>query len=171
MKVVFLEDVEGKARVGDVKEVADGYARNYLFPRRLAAPATPHYLNIARAKAEKEARRQARLDQEAQERLLPRLAGKSFTVQVRVGQQGRMFGAVTSQDIAEVVRQETGVELDHRQVALGEPIRETGTYTVTLRLTRNVHAQIEVQVVPLGGEPAAPAEEAPAEEAGPETEG
>lgn len=171
MKVVFLEDVEGKARLGDVKEVADGYARNYLFPRRLAAPATPHYLSIARAKAEKEARRQARLDQEAQERLLPRLAGKSFTVQVRVGQQGRMFGAVTSQDIAEVVRQETGVELDHRQVALGEPIRETGTYTVTLRLTRNVHAQIEVQVVPLGGEPAAPAEEAPAEEAGPETEG
>jgi large subunit ribosomal protein L9 len=160
MKVVFLQEVEGKARVGEVKEVADGYARNYLFPRKLAAPATPHYISMARAKAEKEARRQARLDQEAQEKLLPRLAGLSLRIEVRVGEQGKLFGSVTALDIAEALRQQAGVELDHRQVLLAEPIRELGSFPVGLRLTRNVQAQVTVEVVPLGG--AAQAEAPPA---------
>ncbi|HXG41284.1 MAG TPA: 50S ribosomal protein L9 [Dehalococcoidia bacterium] len=157
MKVVFLEEVEGKARVGEVREVADGYARNYLFPRKLAAPATPHYISMARAKAEKEARRQARLDQEAQERLLPKLEGRSLRIQVRVGEQGKLFGSVTALDVARAVQEQTGVELDHRQVLLAEPIRELGSFPVGLRLTRNVHAQVTVEVVPLGSDEAAAA--------------
>jgi len=161
MKVVFLEEVEGKARVGEVREVADGYARNYLFPRKLAAPATPHYISMARAKAEKEARRQARLDQEAQEKLLPRLEGRSLRIEVRVGEQGKLFGSVTALDIAEALKEQAGVELDHRQVLLSEPIREVGTFPVELRLTRNVHARVTLEVVPLGaGEaPAASSQE------------
>ena len=75
MKVVFLEEVEGTARVGEVKNVADGFARNYLLPRRLAAPATDHYIGIATAKAEKDARRQARLDDETRTHLLPKVEG------------------------------------------------------------------------------------------------
>jgi len=149
MKVVFLEDVEGKARVGEVKEVADGYARNYLFPRKLAAPATPHYINIARAKAEKEARRQAKLDQEAREKVLPKVEGKTLRIPVRVGEQGKLFGSVTAADIAEALQAATGVELDHRQVQLPQPIRELGTFQVSLRLTRNVSAQVTVEVVPV----------------------
>ena len=164
MKVVFLEEVEGKARVGEVKEVADGYARNYLFPRKLAAPATPHYIGMARAKAEKEARRQARLDQEAQEKLLPRLEGRSLRIEVRVGEQGKLFGSVTALDIAEALREQACVELDHRQVLLAEPIREVGTFSVTLRLTRNVQAQVTVEVAPQGSAEA-PASAQEAEEA------
>ncbi len=149
MKVVFLEDVEGKARVGEVKEVADGYARNYLFPRKLAAPATPHYISMARAKAEREARRQAKLDQEAREKVLPKVEGKALRIPVRVGEQGKLFGAVTSTDIAEALQAATGVALDHRQVELPQPIREVGTFQVSLRLTRNVSVQVTVEVVPL----------------------
>jgi large subunit ribosomal protein L9 len=79
MKVVFMEEVEGTARVGEVKNVADGFARNYLLPRRLAAPATDHYVAIAQARAEKDARRQDRLDDEARAHLLPKMEGRSVT--------------------------------------------------------------------------------------------
>src|SRR3990172_9133901 len=159
MKVVFLEEVEGTARVGEVKNVADGFARNYLLPRRLAAPATPHYLNIAQARAEKEARRQSRLDEEAQQYLLPKVDGRALTMEVRVGEQQKLFGSVTARDIAEALQEATGVELEHRQVELREPIRELGDHEVTVKLTRNVHAQITVNVSALGGLGGLPAAE------------
>ncbi len=123
MRVVFLEEVEGTARTGDVKNVADGFARNYLLPRKLAAPATDHYINIAQAKAGKEERRQEKVDEEARDRVLPKLQ------------------AVTR------------VELEHRQVDLKEPIRELGGHEVTIRVTRNVLATVTVNVVPVGGLP------------------
>lgn len=151
MKVVFLEEVEGTARTGDVKNVADGFARNYLLPRRLAAPATDHYITIAQAKANKEARRQEKVDDEARARLLPKVDGKSLTIEVRVGEQGKLFGSVTARDIAEAVQAETRVELEHRQVDLREPIREVGSHEVTIKLTRNVLATVTVDVQPLGG--------------------
>ncbi|HEU4759646.1 MAG TPA: 50S ribosomal protein L9 [Dehalococcoidia bacterium] len=161
MKVVFLEEVEGTARVGEVKNVADGFARNYLLPRRLAAPATDHYIGIATAKAEKDARRQARLDDETRTHLLPKVEGLTLTIEVRVGEQGKLFGSVTTRDIAEALQQATAIEVEHRQVDLREPIRELGSREVTVNLTRNVPATITVNVEPLGGLPAA--EEAPPE--------
>ena len=184
MKVVFLEEVEGSGHVGEIKNVANGFARNFLLPRGLAAAPTAHYLAIAQAKAEKDAKRQVRLDEGAREHLLPKLEGKSVTMAVRVGEQGKLFGSVTPRDIAEAVQAGTGIELEHRQVAVGRPIRELGSYTVTLRLTRNVHVPLTVDVVSLGGEPegALPEEgasqaqevleegEIEAEEAGAETE-
>ncbi|HLC28836.1 MAG TPA: 50S ribosomal protein L9 [Dehalococcoidia bacterium] len=151
MRVVFLEEVEGTARPGDVKNVADGFARNYLLPRKLAAPATDHYISIAQAKATKEARRQDRLDEEARDRLLPQVDGKSVRIEVRVGEQGKLFGSVTGRDIAELLHEATRVELEHRQVDIKEPIRELGAHEVTVKLTRNVHATITVNVEPLGG--------------------
>jgi large subunit ribosomal protein L9 len=99
MKVVFLEEVEGTARTGDVKNVAGGFARNYLLPRKLAAPATEHYINIAQQKATKEGRRQVKLDDDAQ-KLVPQVDGKEITIEVRVGDQEKMFGSVTARDIA-----------------------------------------------------------------------
>jgi len=153
MKVVFLEEVEGTARTGDVKNVADGFARNYLLPRKLAAPATEHYIAVAEQKATKEAKRQDRLDGEAKERLLPLVEGQEMTIEVLVGEQGKLFGSVTSRDIAERLHADTGVELEHRQVALNQPIREIGTHEVPVKLTRNVIANITVHVHPEGGMP------------------
>jgi large subunit ribosomal protein L9 len=155
MKVVFLEEVEGTARTGEVKNVADGFARNYLLPRRLAAPATEHYIAIAQAKATKEARRQERLDEEARRHVLPKVDGKSVRIEVRVGEQGKLFGSVTARDIAEALQEATHVELEHRQVDLREPIRQLGSYQVPVKLTRNVVATVTVEVAQLGAEEAA----------------
>lgn len=165
MKVVFMEEVEGTARVGEIRNVADGFARNYLLPRRLAAPATEHYIAIAQARAEKEARRQARLDEEARTYLLPKMEGAAVTIEVRVGEQGKMFGSVTARDIAGALQEATGVELEHRQVDLRQPIRELGSQEVTVKLTHNVHLQVMVNVEPLGGMPEAEAEAEVAAEA------
>ncbi len=171
MKVVFMEEVEGTARVGEVKNVADGFARNYLLPRRLAAPATDHYITIAAARAEKEAHRQTRLDEEAEEHLVPKMEGQSVTIEVRVGEQGKLFGSVTARDIAEALQEATSVELEHRQVDLRQPIREVGSQEVTIKLTRNVHVPVTVNVEPLGGMPEVEeAEEAPEGAEEPETE-
>lgn len=152
MKVVFLEEVEGTALAGDVKNVADGFARNFLLPRKLAAPATEHYIAIASAKATKYARRQDRLDEEARERVLPLVEGKSVTIEARVGEQDKMFGSVTTRDIAEALQAETKVELEHKQVDLRQPLREVGTHEVPIKLTRNVIATVTVNVTKLGGE-------------------
>jgi large subunit ribosomal protein L9 len=162
MRVVFLEEVEGTARTGDVKNVAGGFARNYLLPRKLAAPATKHYIEIANAKATKEARKQSKLDEDAQ-RLLPQIDGKAITIEVRVGDQEKLFGSVTARDIAEKLLEATKIELEHRQIDLKQPIRELGSHPVKVKLTRNVIATVTVNVEPLGGlhEEAA---EAPAEE-------
>ena len=160
MRVVFLEEVEGTARTGDVKNVADGFARNYLLPRKLAAPATDHYINIAQAKAGKEERRQEKVDEEARDRVLPKVDGKSLEIEVRVGEQGKLFGSVTARDIAEALQAATRVELEHRQVDLKEPIRDLGAHEVTVKVTRNVLATVTVNVVPVGG---FPTEEAPEE--------
>jgi large subunit ribosomal protein L9 len=168
MKVVFMEEVEGTARVGEVKNVADGFARNYLLPRKLAAPATDHYITIAQARAEKEARGQVRLDEEAREHLVPKMEGQSVTIEVRVGDQGKLFGSVTARDIAEALQEATGVELEHRQVDLRQPIREIGSHEVTVKLTRNVPVQVAVNVEPLGGMPEG--EEAPEAAGEPEEE-
>ena len=153
MKVVFLEEVEGTARTGDVKNVANGFARNFLLPRKLAAPATDHYITIAQAKAGKEAKRQERLDDEARDRLLPIVDGTSLRIEVRVGEQGKLFGSVTARDIAELLQDATRIEVEHRQVDLRDPIRELGAHEVTVKLTRNVLATITVNVEPLGGLP------------------
>lgn len=172
MKVVFMEEVEGTARVGEIKNVADGFARNYLLPRRLAAPATDHYIAIAQARADKEARRQERLDDEARVHLLPKMEGRSITIEVRVGEQGKLFGSVTARDIAEMLQAETGIEMEHKQVDLRQPIRDLGAHEVMVKLTRNVHVLVTVNVEPLGGMPegAAAGGEAGAEEPAAEPE-
>ena len=155
MKIVFLEEVEGSGRIGEIKEVADGFARNYLLPRRLAAAATPADIRRAGARAEKEARRQAVLDDEAQG-VAEKLAGAVITIRARVGEQGRLYGSVTAADIAEEVSKLAGREIEHRQVLLSEPLKELGTREIGIRLTRNVEAPVQVEVA---------SEEGPAEAA------
>jgi large subunit ribosomal protein L9 len=173
MKVVFLEEVEGTARTGDVKNVSGGFARNYLLPRKLAAPATDHYIAIATAKATKEARRQSKLDEDAQ-RLLPQIDGKEITIEVRVGDQEKLFGSVTTRDIAEQLAAATKIDIEHRQIDLKQPIRDLGAHAVKVKLTRNVIATVTVNVEPIGGrveaEAPAAAEPVAEETAEPEAE-
>jgi large subunit ribosomal protein L9 len=167
MKVVFLEEVEGTARTGDVKNVAGGFARNYLLPRKLAAPATAHYINIAQQKATKEGRHQVKLDDEAQ-KLVPQVDGKVITIEVRVGDQNKMFGSVTARDIAEQLAKVTKIDLEHRQIDLRQPIRELGSHQVKVKLTRNVLATVTVNVYPIGGLPVPEAAAPEVEEETPE---
>ena len=147
MKVVFFEDVEGTADVGDVKVVKNGFARNFLLPQGLAGPTTPPNLQRANSLAEKEARRQAKLDGEAvvhQERL----EGYAVTFEARVGETGRLYGSVTNRDIAQKVEESSGIEIDPRAVLLSEPIRDLGTRSATIKFTRNVSVDIIVVVEP-----------------------
>ena len=146
MKVVFLETVEGSGAMGEVRDVAPGYARNYLLPRGFAAPATPSLLRRAEELAEVEVGRQRVQDGHAHE-LVGKLAGATLVAAVRVGEQGRLYGSVTSADIAEKAGEILGEELERRRILLPEVIRNVGLYTVPLRLSRNVTAEVQVAVV------------------------
>jgi len=155
MKVVFLESVEGTAQAGEVKEVKNGFARNYLLPRGLAAPAIEPYLERAQARAKHEAKEQETLDRDAVA-VAERVEGSRITITARVGEQGKLYGSVTSVHIAEeVAKLIGGEEFDHRKVLLPEAIKEVGVQPVRLRLTRNVEATIEVEVLAEGEEPEA----------------
>jgi large subunit ribosomal protein L9 len=161
MKVVFLESVEGTAQVGEIKEVKSGFARNYLLPRRLAAPAVEPYLRRAEARAAREEKKQVALDQDASA-VAERVEGARITLEARVGEQGKLYGSVTSVHIAEeVAKLMGGEEFDHRKVLLPEAIKEVGVHPVRLRLTRNVEAAIEVEVLAEGVEEEAVEEEQP----------
>jgi len=172
MKVVFLENVEGTAQVGDVKDVKNGFARNYLLPRGLAAPAKEPYLTRAGGRAKREAKQQNDLDRSATA-LAGRLEGARISIAARVGEQGKLYGSVTSVHIAAEVAKLIGdEEFDHRKVLLPEAIKDVGVQSVRLRLTRNVEASVEVEVFaegveeePVPMDEAAPAADAGAEEA------
>jgi large subunit ribosomal protein L9 len=151
MRVVFLDDVENVARAGEIKNVADGYARNFLIPRKLATAATPAEVHRAEARARKIQAEQAKVDAAAQS-IADLLDEKVITISARVGEQGRLYGSVTSGDIAEELSKLAGSEIEHRQVLLGAPIKDVGAHPLTVSLTRNVKAQVTVEVVPEGGE-------------------
>lgn len=147
MKVVFFEDVEGTARVGDVKEVKNGFARNFLLPRNLAGSTSKENLQRANSMAQKEGRRQERLDADAR-KTTAHLDNVRVEIQARVGESGRLFGSVTNRDIAEKLSQLTSLTIDPHTVLLPEPIRELGERMVSVRFTRNVSVEVPVEVVP-----------------------
>jgi large subunit ribosomal protein L9 len=147
MKVVFFEDVEGTAQVGDVKEVKNGFARNFLLPRGLAGPSNKDNLQRANSLAQKEARRQEKLDAEAH-KITGKIESYTVTLEARVGETGRLFGSITNRDIAEKLNASTGLSIDAHTILLPEPIREIGQRTVTIKFTRNVSQDITVDVVP-----------------------
>lgn len=148
MRVVFLDDVEGVARAGEIKNVADGYARNFLLPRGLAAAATAVYVQRADARARALAREQEKLDDEARA-IAAKLSATPIVLRARVGEQGRLYGSVTASDIAEEVSKIADRRVEHRQVLLEAPIKEVGLREIGVVLTRNVRAAITVEVAPL----------------------
>jgi large subunit ribosomal protein L9 len=145
VKVVLLQDVPNLGRQGDLREVADGYARNYLFPRGLAAPASAGAQRAARARAEALASKADRELRAARE-LASRLEGFSLTIRARAGDRGRLFGSVTNLDVARGLEQVAGVNVDRRRVLLGEAIKQTGVYRVPVRLHPQVELVLEVRV-------------------------
>ena len=144
MKVVFLEDVPDVAMAGDTKEVASGYARNFLFPKKLAVLATTAELQKVEARHKAEARRQERQEQEA-EGVAEELGALTLTLKVRVGKD-RIYGSVTSTAIAREIKKLTGREIDKHTIELEKPIRQLGSHQVPIRLAKNVTASVNVIV-------------------------
>jgi len=145
MKVVFIQEVQGMAQIGEVKEVADGYGRNYLLPKKLALLATPGAMRQAEVQRKVEAAHLARMDAEMTE-LAKRLEGTGITIKVKAGAEGKLFGSVTTADIAQGLLQVANVEVDRRKIDLEEPIKQVGTYEVIVRLTKTVATRIKVSV-------------------------
>jgi large subunit ribosomal protein L9 len=146
MKVVLREDVETLGRKGDLLEVADGYARNYLVPRGLAIKATKGVVAQAEAMRRNREAREVR-ERAAAEELAGKLSAAPVTVGARAGEAGKLFGSVTATDIAAAVLDLTGVELDRRSVLLDDPIRELGETEVSVRLHPDVVVTLVVAVV------------------------
>ena len=151
MKVVFFEEVEGTALVGEVREVKRGFARNFLLPRGLAGPVTKENMGRAERLAEVDRIRQDKLDGAAHG-IAAKIDGAELEFEARVGEQGRMFGSITARDIAGKLSELAGEQVDHRQVLLGQNIRTVGRQELRVRLTRNVIPQISVEVRAEGGE-------------------
>ena len=145
MKVLLTETVDNLGSAGEVKKVADGYARNFLIPKGLAVPATAESLQQAELRRQAEARRQERAKVEA-ESLAKTLSQVTLTFQVKAGERDKLYGSVTNADIAEAFERETGQAIDKRKVELEEPIRELGTYYVPIKLLPDLAPRIAVIV-------------------------
>ena len=152
MRVVFLEDVEGVARGGEVKEVKNGFARNYLIPQNLAAPATHNNLQrIKKLSSQASITRVQRL--EDMQELATALEGTQVNIEMRAGVNNRLYGSVTGTMVADAVAEETGREIERRLVQLDDPIREVGEYDVPIRLHSDVSTSIKVVVYATGTDP------------------
>ena len=146
MKVVFLEDVPNMAEVGDIKEVADGYGRNYLIPRKLAVIADSQATNIIEVQRKKKVRLQAQIEAEMKE-LAQQLEGQEVVLKAKAGATDRLYGSITTADIAEELGKSTGLEVDKRKIEIAEPIREVGSYEVVIRLTGDIIPKIRLTVM------------------------
>jgi large subunit ribosomal protein L9 len=165
MKVILLQDVDGLGKAGDLKEVADGYARNYLLRRHLAAGATPTLLANHKQHIAAQSRKQEKLAESNRE-LAERLANITLTFKARVGRQGRLYGSITSQDIAAGLRDSEGLTVDRRLIELNSPIRSVGNYPIVVKVAPKLEPKITVHVVDETEAEAAPVEavaETPAE--------
>lgn len=145
MKVIFLKDVKGKGKAGEVKEVADGYARNHLIPNNLAVEATKSNLKALEAKKRSEAKKAEQIKQEA-EQLKEKLEKTEVKITAKAGEGGRLFGAITNKQIADVLKKQ-GIQIDRRKIELDEPIRSLGCTKVPVKIHPEVTATLTVHVV------------------------
>ena len=146
-QAILLKDVQPLGHTGDVVDVAPGYLRNFLVPRKLAQPATPASIADAQRRREAAERAAAEAAERAQE-TAALLRKTVLTISHQAGDDGRLFGSVTAQEIVEAVRQARGIRLEKRRVRLEEPIRTTGTHTVTVEIEEGVTADVKTIVTP-----------------------
>jgi len=146
MKVVFLEDVRNVARAGEIKDVADGYGRNFLIPRKLAILANPQTLGSIEKQLKVRARREAETETEMVE-LASQIDGKEIVLKAKAGQKDRLYGSITPADIASELESATGSVVDKRKIELDNPIRQLGSYEVPIRLAKDIVPKITVTVI------------------------
>ena len=144
MKVILLQDVKGKGKKGQMIEVSDGYARNYMLPRKIAMEATTDAVNTMRMNDKATAERIAREKAEALE-ISHKLRAMTLVVKAKGGGAGRLFGAVTNAEIASALEKQ-GVKLDKRKIVISDPIKSVGTYTVTCKLGYEISAPLTVKI-------------------------
>src|SRR5438132_10910232 len=146
MKIILLQDVEGLGKAGDLKEVANGYARNYLLPRRLAAGATP---GLIANRTQRIVSEQRKIEKQAEtnQQLAERLSQVSLTLKAKVGRQGRLYGSITSQDIATFLQKAENITIDRRLIEMPEPIRALGTFTIPVKVATKLEPKIKVNVI------------------------
>lgn len=146
MKVILLKDVKSLGKKGDVIEASDGYARNYLLPRKLAEQATDNNLHILNAK--KTIERKAKLAEvEAAQKLAEELKDKVVKVEGKAGDGGRLFGAITNKDVAGLIEKQYKVKIDKKKIVM-ETIKILGTYTIEIKIYPEITTKMKVMVVP-----------------------
>lgn len=145
MKVILQQDVKGKGKRGQMIEVSDGYARNYMLPRKIAVEATPDNINTMRMNDKALLERQTKERAEAV-RIMNLMKDTTVTLKVKGGGAGRLFGSVTTQEISDALREQLHVDVDKRKISLDEPIKNTGLYTVKCKLGYEVVGTLKLQV-------------------------
>ena len=145
MKVILLQDVKGKGKKGQMIEVSDGYARNYMLPRKMAIEATTDAVNTMRMNDKATAERIAKEKAEALT-TANKLRELTLTVTCKGGGAGRLFGSVTNQEIADALEKNSGIKLDKRKIVISDPIKSVGTYTVTCKLGYEISAPLTVKI-------------------------
>lgn len=146
MKVILLQDVKGQGKRGQCIEASDGYARNFLLPRKLASVATSDALNTMRMNDKAQAEKQARERQEAMD-VSKKLKEMTVTVAAKGGGAGKLFGSVTASEIADALKEQFGIVIDKRKMVLDEPIRNVGTYTVKCKLGYEITGELSAKIV------------------------
>ena len=145
MKVILLQDVKGKGKKGQLLEVSDGYARNFMLPKKLAMEATPDAINTMRMNHKAAAEKAARERAEALE-TSKKLREMTITVTAKGGGNGRLFGSITNQEIADALKAKTGIAMDKRKIVIADPIKNVGTYTVQCKLGYEITAPLTVKI-------------------------
>ena len=145
MKVILLQDVKGKGKKGQMIEISDGYARNYMLPRKMAIEATADAVNTMRMNDKATQERIAREKAEAME-TAKKLREMTVTVTAKGGGNGRLFGSITNQEIADALKAKTGIALDKRKIVIADAIKNVGTYTVTCKLGYEITAPLTVKI-------------------------
>ncbi len=146
MKVVLLQDVKAQGKKNDIVEVSEGYARNFLFPKKLAIPADAKAINDIKNKKSSEAHK-IEVEKAAARELATKLEGVTVKLTVEGGSEGRLYGAVTAKDIAEALKSQFGIEIDKRKIMLDAPIKAYGTYKIDAKLYQEVSGKVTVSVL------------------------
>ena len=145
MKVILLQDVKGKGKKGQLLEISDGYARNYLLPRKLAVEATADAVNTKKMNDKAAAEKAAKEKAEALD-ISHKLREMTLVVTAKGGGAGRLFGSVTNQEIADALKAKSGIALDKRKIVINDPIKSVGTYTVQCKLGYEISAPLTVKI-------------------------
>ncbi len=146
MKVILLEDVKSVGKKGELVNASDGYAKNFLFPKKLAVEATKSNLNEFELKQKAEAKRKQQELEQAQQ-MAKELENKVVTVKVKTGENGKLFGSVTNKEVAEEIVKQTGLSIDKKKVSIGDPIKMVGERTAVIKLHPKVAAEITIKIV------------------------